>query len=128
MQEGRVPEHVDAGEGGRAKGFLRCGHVATGLCWRDLAVFAFYALVTLFRKVASSIAIPLALLMLDRSGFVSNVSAQPESAVWAIRILMGPIPSVFLLGGIIFAIYYPLSREVHQETREKISKRRAVAD
>lgn len=88
----------------------------------------FYALVTLFRKVASSIAIPLALLLLDRSGFVSNLDQQPASALWAIRLLIGPIPSIFLLAGILFAFYYPLSREVHSDTREQIAARQAVAD
>lgn len=88
----------------------------------------FYALVTLFRKIASSIAIPLALLMLDGSGFISNAHSQPASAIWAIRLLMGPIPSVFLVGGIIFALYYPLSRQVHTETREQIAARQAAAD
>ena len=88
----------------------------------------FYALVTLFRKMASSIAIPLALLLLDRSGFVSNTDQQPASALRAIRLLIGPIPSIFLLAGILFAFYYPLSREVHSETREQIAARQAVAD
>jgi len=88
----------------------------------------FYALVTLFRKVASSIAIPLTLLFLDVSGFVSNADVQPASAVWAIRILIGPVPSILLLGGILFARFYPLSREVHAETREQIAARQAPAD
>jgi GPH family glycoside/pentoside/hexuronide:cation symporter len=85
----------------------------------------FYALVTLFRKVASSIAIPLALLILDGSGFVSNSPAQPASAINAIRFLIGPMPSLLLLAGIAFAIFYPLTREVHHETREKIEAQRA---
>lgn len=88
----------------------------------------FYALVTLFRKIASSIAIPLALLFLDRSGFVSNADVQPASAIWAMRLLIGPIPSFLLLGGIVFAIYYPLSRKAHSETREQIAARQATAD
>jgi len=88
----------------------------------------FYALVTLFRKIASSIAIPLALLLLDRSGFVSNADLQPASAIWAMRLLMGPIPSLFLLGGIVFAVYYPLSRETHTQTREQIASRQTAAD
>ncbi len=86
----------------------------------------FYALVTLFRKVAASIAIPLALLMLDASGFISNSSNQPTSAINSIRFLMGPLPSIFLLGGIIFAIFYPLTREIHRKTREKIAARSAA--
>jgi GPH family glycoside/pentoside/hexuronide:cation symporter len=89
----------------------------------------FYALVSLFKKVATSIALPLTLLALDWSGFISNAPQQTESAVWAIRILVGPVPSVLLLGGILFAIYYPLTREAHAETRKKIAARReAPAD
>jgi GPH family glycoside/pentoside/hexuronide:cation symporter len=88
----------------------------------------FYALVTLFRKMASSVAIPLTLLVLDLSGFISNASAQPVSAVWAIRILIGPVPSILLLCGILFARFYPLSREVHSATREQIAARQSAAD
>jgi GPH family glycoside/pentoside/hexuronide:cation symporter len=62
------------------------------------------------------------------SGFVSNADAQPASAIWAIRILVGPVPSILLLGGILFARFYPLSRDVHAETREQIAARQATAD
>jgi Na+/melibiose symporter-like transporter len=84
----------------------------------------FYALVTLFRKIAASIAIPLALLMLDRSGFVSNAPQQTPEAINTIRFLMGPLPSIFLLAGIAFALIYPLSRDRHTEIRAKIALRR----
>jgi glycoside/pentoside/hexuronide:cation symporter, GPH family len=87
----------------------------------------FYALVSLFRKIASSISIPLTLLVLDWSGFISNAPQQTESAVWAIRIMIGPIPSLLLLGGILFAIFYPLTREAHAETRTKIASRQETA-
>jgi len=89
----------------------------------------FYALVTLFRKAASSIAIPMTALVLGWSGYVSNSAQQAESAVWAIRILIGPVASLFLLGGILFARFYPLTREAHAETRDKIAARNeGVAD
>jgi len=84
----------------------------------------FYSLVSLFKKIASSIAIPLTLLVLDWSGYVSNAVVQKPSAILAIRILIGPVPSVFLLGGIIFAIFYPLSRSGHAKTRREIAERR----
>jgi GPH family glycoside/pentoside/hexuronide:cation symporter len=86
----------------------------------------FYALVSLFKKVASSIALPLALLVLEWSGFVSNAPQQSEKAVWAIRILTGPVPALLLIGGILFALYYPLSREAHARTREAIAARQAA--
>jgi GPH family glycoside/pentoside/hexuronide:cation symporter len=87
----------------------------------------FYALVTLFRKVAVSIALPLVLLLLDASGYIPNSPEQPESAINAFRFMMGPLPSLFLLGGIAFAIFYPLTREGHRQTRAKIEARN-IAD
>jgi GPH family glycoside/pentoside/hexuronide:cation symporter len=83
----------------------------------------FYSLVTLLRKVASSISIPLMLLVLDWSGFVSNAPEQTPGAIRAIRALMGPVPSVFLLAGIAFAIFYPLGRERHASLRQELAQR-----
>ena len=74
-----------------------------------------YSLVTLLRKMASSISLPLVLLFLGWSGYQANAAVQPESAVRAIQFLMGPLPSAFLLAGIVFAALYPLGRQQHHE-------------
>jgi glycoside/pentoside/hexuronide:cation symporter, GPH family len=84
----------------------------------------FYSLVTLFRKISSSIAIPLTLLVLDWSGYVSNATEQAPSAVRAIQAMMGVVPSVLLVGGIIFALVYPLGREKHAQIRAELAARR----
>jgi len=86
----------------------------------------FYALVSLFKKWASTVAMPLTFLVLGWSGYASNAAVQTPKAEWAIRILIGPVPSLFLLGGILFALYYPLSRELHTETRKKIAARKVA--
>jgi GPH family glycoside/pentoside/hexuronide:cation symporter len=83
----------------------------------------FYSLVSLFKKIASSIAIPLTLLVLQWSGYVSNAAVQKPSAIFAIRLLIGPVPSVLLLGGILFALFYPLSRSSHAKTRQELAER-----
>jgi GPH family glycoside/pentoside/hexuronide:cation symporter len=83
----------------------------------------FYSLVSLFKKIASSIAIPLTLLVLDWSGYVSNAVIQKPGTILAIRILTGPVPAVLLLGGIVFALFYPLSRAGHAKTRAEIAAR-----
>lgn len=85
----------------------------------------FYSLVTLFRKIASSISLPLVLLVLDWSGYVSNAAEQSPTAVRAIRIMIGPVPSVFLCAGIIFAIFYPLGRERHAQVRAELARRQS---
>ncbi len=62
----------------------------------------FYSLVTLAQKVASSLAIPLVLLVLQVTGYVPNSSVQPAAALTGIRIAVGPIPAALLCGGILF--------------------------
>jgi GPH family glycoside/pentoside/hexuronide:cation symporter len=84
----------------------------------------FYSLVTLAQKVASSIAIPLVLLMLQVTGYVPVAATQPESALLGIRLAIGPIPAALLCGGIVFAILYPLGRESHRQIVEELDARR----
>ena len=84
----------------------------------------FYSLVTLLQKVASSIAIPLVLLLLEFTGYIPNSIEQPHSAILGIRIVVGPVPAILLCAGILFAWFYPLSRETHSEIQQKLSQRR----
>lgn len=86
----------------------------------------FYSLVTLMQKVASSIAIPLVLLVLDATGYVPNSSQQPASALLGIRVVIGPIPAVLLCVGILFAALYPLSRERHARLAQELAAQRAA--
>jgi glycoside/pentoside/hexuronide:cation symporter, GPH family len=85
----------------------------------------FYSLVTTFRKVAVSISIPLAMLMLEWTGYVANAETQPHSAILGLQLLIGPIPAVCLVGGIVLAIFYPLNRARHAELRAKLAERQA---
>jgi GPH family glycoside/pentoside/hexuronide:cation symporter len=86
----------------------------------------FYSLVTLLTKVGASIAVPLALLLLDVTKYVPNAAVQPPTALWGIRIVMGPIPAVLLCLGIWTAFHYPLDREQFAKVVEELEKRRAA--
>ena len=93
----------------------------------------FYSLITLMGKIANSIAVPLSLLLLEFTGYVSNAAEQPASALLGIKIVIGPIPAALLFTGIIFAIFYPLSREkythiVTELNLRKEAKRKARAE
>jgi glycoside/pentoside/hexuronide:cation symporter, GPH family len=88
----------------------------------------FYSLVTLFRKIAVSVVVPLALLVLQATGYVSNAAAQPTSAINGIRILMGPIPVVLLVVGVGFAFFYPLNRQNFAKIRSELAARRAIKE
>lgn len=84
----------------------------------------FYSLVTLMAKVASSIAVPLTAFVLELTGYIPNSSTQPQSALNGIRFLIGPIPAVCLIVGIVFALLYPLKRSEFNEIVGKLKKQR----
>ncbi len=88
----------------------------------------FYSLITLAQKVASSIAIPLALLVLQVSGYVPNSAVQPASAIFGIRMVAGPIPAFTLCMGILFTLLYPLGRENFKEITRQLEARRKGED
>jgi GPH family glycoside/pentoside/hexuronide:cation symporter len=77
-------------------------------------------------KVANSLAVPLSLLLLEFTGYVSNAAEQPASALLGIKIVIGPIPAALLFAGILFAVFYPLSREKYTEVVSELEKRRAA--
>ena len=103
-----IPDAIEWGE-------LRTGERHEGI---------FYSLVMLAQKIATSIAIPLALLVLDFTQYVPNADVQPPSAVTGIRIVAGPIPAVLLCMGIIFAVLYPLERENYTKVAIELEERR----
>lgn len=84
----------------------------------------FYSLITLSQKVASSFAIPLALLVLSATGYIPNSPKQPASAILGIRIVAGPIPAALLCIGILFAALYPLGRESYTQIARDLESRR----
>ncbi len=87
---------------------------------------AFYSLVTLAQKIASSIAIPLTLLVLDATGYVPNAAQQPALALTGIRLVTGLIPATLLSAGILFAAIYPLDRQQHNEIVAGLERRRKL--
>ncbi len=84
----------------------------------------YYSAVTLTKKITSSIAIPLALLLLGVADYVPNAQTQSTQALLTIRLLAGPIPALLLVAGIVFAARYPLGREEFAAIVGEIERRR----
>jgi glycoside/pentoside/hexuronide:cation symporter, GPH family len=104
-----VPDAIEWGE-------LQTGQRHEGL---------FYSLITLSHKFASSLAIPLILLVLEWSGYVPNAAIQPISAQWGIRIAVGPIPALLLVTGLFLAYKYPLNRANYAALTRELELRRS---
>jgi GPH family glycoside/pentoside/hexuronide:cation symporter len=84
-----------------------------------------YSLVTLLRKAATSIAIPATLWLLHFTGYDGLAEEQPASALLGLRLVIGPIPALLLCLGIIFALFYPLTRQKHAEVVSELERRRS---
>jgi GPH family glycoside/pentoside/hexuronide:cation symporter len=80
----------------------------------------FCGLVVQLQKIAIAIALFLVGKILDWAGFIPTTSEetlpiQPDSALWAIRWLIGPVPALVLVFGLIAAYLYPITRSKHGE-------------
>jgi len=85
----------------------------------------FYSLITLMGKIGMAIAQPLGLLILQLTNFQEGQGAiQPDSALLGIRLVIGPLPALLLLAGILMAVFYPLSRKQHHKIVEELRLRR----
>ncbi|MCT7975904.1 MFS transporter [Laspinema olomoucense] len=78
----------------------------------------FYSFMVFLQKLGLGLGIFFVGQTLQWSGFIESAGSttipeQPDSALFAIRMAIGPLPTLLLIGGLILAYFYPLSREVH---------------
>jgi GPH family glycoside/pentoside/hexuronide:cation symporter len=84
----------------------------------------FYAFMTLLQKVGLAGGLFLVGWALELSGFVSDGTQQPESALWAIRLFMGPAPMLLLIFALVLARFYPINRQVHEEMLLRLAEQK----
>ncbi|MEL4896220.1 MFS transporter [Crocosphaera sp. Alani8] len=88
----------------------------------------FYAFMVLLQKFGLALGLFLVGVVLEAAGFVEQIPGQalptqPETALFAIRIAVGPLPAIILIIGLILAYFYPITREVHAEIRLKLQEK-----
>lgn len=90
----------------------------------------FYGFVVLFKKIGVAVALFLVSTLLAWAGFVTGGAdqpvVQPDSVLQMIRWLIAPIPSVVLIGGLVLASVYPITRERHQQILMQLHEKRSV--
>ncbi|MBV9389418.1 MAG: MFS transporter [Chroococcidiopsidaceae cyanobacterium CP_BM_ER_R8_30] len=88
----------------------------------------FYGFITLLQKAGISIGLFLVLQALGWAGYIKSsgnvLPSQPPSALLAIRLAIGPLPTLCLIVGLVLAYFYPITREVHAEILLKLKERR----
>ncbi|MFN5241526.1 MAG: MFS transporter [Aphanizomenon sp.] len=90
----------------------------------------FYGFMVLLQKFGLAFGLFLVGNTLQAYGFKETVAGQsslpiqPESALLAIRIVVGPIPTVCLIVGLVLVYFYPITREMHAEIMLKLQAQR----
>ena len=89
----------------------------------------FYSFMVLLQKIGLALAIFLVGQALEFSGFVARIPGeaipiQPDSALFAIRIAIAPLPTLFLIVGLILTYFYPITKEVHADIRMQLKARK----
>jgi GPH family glycoside/pentoside/hexuronide:cation symporter len=70
---------------------------------------------TFTSKIGQSLAIVLTGGILQLARYVPNAAEQAESARLTIRLLIGPIPAVVLLGAMLLIQFYPLDEKTYND-------------
>jgi glycoside/pentoside/hexuronide:cation symporter, GPH family len=84
----------------------------------------FYAFMVLLQKVGLALGIFLVGQGLSVSGYQGDMVQQPPAAIMAIRLSVGPLPTLFLIAGVILAYFYPVTKEYHDEILLKLAERK----
>ena len=92
----------------------------------------YYGYLVFFRKLASALAVFVVGELLSAAGYVSSLQGstfipQPESALLAMRFVVGVLPVVMLSLAIIAALRYPLDRQTYNEIRRQLAERRSTS-
>lgn len=90
----------------------------------------FYGFMVLLQKFGLAFGLFLVGIALQAFGFQEKISGQtelpiqPDSALSAIRIAIGPVPIICLICGLFLTYFYPITREMHAEILLKLEERR----
>lgn len=92
---------------------------------------AFYGFFVLLQKLGVALGVFLVGQVLQYSGYVSPAAnadpltvTQPASALTAIRWMIGPIPALILLAGMVMVYLFPITKEQHAATLAELARRR----
>ncbi len=93
----------------------------------------FYSFMVLLQKLGLALALFLVGQALEFSGFIARVPGeaipvQPDSALLAIRIAIAPLPTIFLIIGLVLTYFYPITQEVHANIRLQLKERKEHSD
>ena len=88
----------------------------------------FYSFMVFLQKICLGVALAAILQSLEWTGYDSNTQTQLPAVLMAIRLAIGPVPTISLISGLILAYFYPITRERHQQILLQLAERRKHLD
>lgn len=90
----------------------------------------FYSFMVFLQKLGLAVGLFLVGQALEIAGFLERVPGQPlpqqpDSAIFAIRFAIAPIPAIVLVGGMILTYFYPITEAVHDGILLKLHERKS---
>ena len=89
----------------------------------------FYSMFAFFQKVGVAFGLAMSSYTLGWTGYVKPAdddedlfTQQPDAVLWALRTLIGPVPAALLVLSMVAVVFYPITREKHEEIRFAIEK------
>ncbi|ELR96597.1 MFS transporter [Gloeocapsa sp. PCC 73106] len=91
----------------------------------------FYSFMVLAQKVCLALALFLVGIALQLAGFIQQIPGgeipiQPPAALLAIRIVLGPFPTIVLLISLVLAYFYPITEEFHTQIRAQLLEKQKL--
>ncbi len=89
----------------------------------------FYGFMVLLQKLGLALGLFLVGQALQASGFNESLGAgqQPASALMAIRLMIGPVPTIVLICGMVLTAFYPITRAKHEALLARLAERKQSA-
>jgi GPH family glycoside/pentoside/hexuronide:cation symporter len=89
----------------------------------------YYGFCVFLQKTALAIGTFVVGQLLALAGYISSgpneaTPEQPERALLAIRLAIGPLPALALIIGMVLTVFYPITRESHRRVVEELDARR----
>ncbi len=94
---------------------------------------AYYGFFVLLQKLGLALGLFLVSQALAASGYITpppgatEAIVQPDSALLAIRLMIGPVPAVVLAAGIYLVYKFPITKAGHAETLRELAARQSSA-
>jgi glycoside/pentoside/hexuronide:cation symporter, GPH family len=89
----------------------------------------FYSFMVFLQKICLGVAVAAVMQSLDWTGYVAPqngvVVEQFPAVLTAMRWAIGPIPTLSLMGGLVCAYFYPITKERHQQILLELAARKA---